>query len=233
MTDILIIEDDTTLREALQINLKASGYNTISAADGKEGLRLARKDRPKVIILDILLPKIDGFSLCEHLRSNNSEIIIIMLTALGSESEKLKGFSLGADDYITKPFNVSELTARIKAHLKRAKPSQPIHNEVIRLGDIVIDRSSHEITVKNKKVVLRPKEYYLLLKMAQEPSKLFTREQLAQKVWGYNHLSSSRTVDVHIQKLRGKVEKYSDYKFFITIHGLGYKLELQKKQIKH
>lgn len=229
MVDILIIEDDTTLRETLQINMKTIGYDVISAADGKKGLKLAKINMPRVVVLDIMLPSIDGFSLCEHLRSNNPDIIIILLTALGSEPEKLKGFSLGADDYMTKPFSVNELNARIKAHLKKAKQFQSSDNEIIEFGDITINLLNHEITVKNKKIKLRPKEYNLLLKMAQEPYKLLTREQLTQKVWGYGHLNSSRTVDVHIQKLRKKIEIYSDYKFFTTAHGLGYKFEPKRK----
>lgn len=229
MADVLIIEDDTTLRETLEISLRSSGFKAVSVSDGRTGLLLAKKKKPGVVLLDVMLPKLDGFSLCEHLRSINQEVVIIMLTALSGEPEKLKGFSLGADDYVTKPFSIKELTARINAHLKRAETPRQSQTEIIEFGDIILYPSSCELTVKNKKIALRPKEYQLLLLMAQEPAKLFTREYLGQKVWGYNFIGSSRTIDVHIQKLRKKIESCSDYKLFTTAYGLGYKFDPRKK----
>lgn len=228
MTDILVVEDDTTIRETVEFNLANSGFNVETASDGKEGLLKATRLKPKIVLLDIMLDKIDGFSVCEQIRSRNPEVIIIMVSALGSESDKLKGFSLGADDYITKPFSMNEMIARIKAHLRKAKVSSD-GDPPIELGDIVINPAAYELTVKGKKVSLRPKEFQLLLVMAKEPAQIFSRDQLAQKVWGYDFIGASRTIDAHIQKIRSKVEKNSDYRLLTTIHGRGYKFELLNK----
>lgn len=228
MADILIVEDDATIRETIQLNLSRSGFKVETASDGKEGLLKAKKLKPKLVLLDIMLEKIDGFSICEQLRSTNSKVIIIMLSALGSEREKLKGFSLGADDYVTKPFSIKELLARIRAHLRKSKIAADEGNIIV-VGDIEIKPALFELKVKGKKVDLRPKEFQLLSAMAEEPSQIFSRDQLAKKVWGYDFMGTSRTVDAHIQKIRSKVEKQSDFKLFKTIHGQGYKLELSEK----
>lgn len=228
MTDILIVEDDTTIRETVEINLQGAGFSVHTAADGKEGLRKANTLKPKIILLDVMLEKVDGFSICEQVRSKNPNVIIIMISALGGETEKLKGFSLGADDYITKPFSIKELLARINAHLRKTKIAPDKDNAII-LGDIEINQSSFELRVKGQIIELRPKEFMLLATMAREPSQVFSRDDLAKKVWGYDFMGASRTIDAHIQKIRSKVEKVSDYKLFTTVHGQGYKLVLSKK----
>lgn len=228
MADILIVEDDATIRETVEINLLSAGFSVQTAADGKQGLLKATALKPKIILLDVMLEKVDGFSICERVRSKNPDVIIIMVSALGGESEKLKGFSLGADDYITKPFSMKELLARIKAHLRKAKIASDEDGPII-LGDIEINPSTFEIRIKGEKVDLRPKEFLLLTTMAREPSQIFSRDQLAKKVWGYDFMGASRTIDAHIQKIRSKVEKLSDYKLFTTVHGQGYKLVLSKK----
>lgn len=180
-------------------------------------------------LLDVMLPEIDGFELCRKLRAQDANVAIIMVTALNREPDKLKSFSNGADDYTTKPFSMTELTARIRAQLRRAKKQAITTAGQLDFGDVSMDTANYEISVKGERVQLRPKEYQLLAFLAANPEKLFSRPRLAQDVWGDRFVSSSRTIDVHIRRIRNKVERRSDYSFIRTIHALGYKFELRAK----
>ncbi len=227
----MIVEDDPTIREVLEYNLKNEGYLITTAKDGQEGLDKAISNRPDLILLDLLLPKLDGLSVCRKVRRVNSDVQIIMITALGTSSDKVKGLADGADDYITKPFDFAELLARIRAHLRRKSNGDADH-EIMKFGDVDIDSVKHEVVVDGQAVKVRPKEWQLLVTLASNPGVLFSRQQLTSLVWGNDFLGSSRTVDVHIQRLRKKVEENSQYNFIHTIHGLGYRFELTTKGLQ-
>jgi len=227
MHRILIIEDDPTIREALEYNLRAAGFNVATAADGRDGLEKALAGAPDVILLDLLLPGMGGLAVCEELRRRASESRIIMITALGTDADKVKGLTVGADDYMTKPFNLEELTARIRAQLRRTSPAAK--PQVFVFGDVRVDALRHELTVGGRAVNVRPKEWRLLMTLAASPGVLFSREQLADLVWGTDFIGSSRTIDVHIRRLREKVEGASGHNFIQTVHGLGYRFELTPK----
>lgn len=230
MTTILVIEDDTTIRDTLEFSLKLAGFSVLAAKDGEIGLQLAKDKDPDLILLDLMLPKIDGFTICKNIREINEGVPVLMLTALDAEKDKLKGFAAGADDYITKPFSTDELLARIAANLRRSKQREDSPDrESISFGDVVMDRKKHRITIAGQRVELRPKEFFLLELMASNPDQVFSRMELAEKIWGYDFLSSSRTIDVHIKRIREKVEKFSAFSYIHTVHALGYRFEVIKK----
>lgn len=223
---ILIVEDDLNLLEAIKYNLQKEGYQVISATDGAEALDAARLEKPSLIILDIMLPKISGFEVCRILRKETSTPII-MLTAKADETDKVVGFELGADDYMTKPFSLRELLARIRAILRRTKglEKRP-EGQLLRVGNIEIDVARHLVTKDNEIVRLTPKEFDLLAFLAQNKGLVFSRDQLLEKVWGYDFAGDTRTVDVHISWLRQKLETDPDNpRHIVTIRGVGYKLE--------
>jgi DNA-binding response OmpR family regulator len=229
MNKILITEDDLNLRETIKYNLVKEGYEVAVAADGAEALEVARKEKPDLIILDIMLPKIDGFEVCRILRKEMS-VPIIMLTARTEETDKIVGLDVGADDYMTKPFSIRELLARVRALLRRTKISNPAIcevNTIITLGNIEIDSSRHRVTLDGTTLELTAKEFDLLVFLAQNKSLVFTREQLLAKVWGYDFAGDTRTVDVHIRWLRQKIEKDpANPQYILTVRGTGYKLEI-------
>lgn len=227
MNRILIIEDDSTIREALKYNLRAAGFEVTTAADGRAGIDQALAEAPDVVLLDLLLPEMGGLAVCEELRRRASDSRIIMITALGTDSDKVKGLTAGADDYVTKPFSFEELLARIRAQLRRTSPAAK--PQVFAFGDIRVDALRHELTVGGEGVKVRPKEWQLLVTLAASPGVLFSREQLADLVWGTDFVGSSRTIDVHIRRLREKVERASGHNFIQTVHGLGYRFELTPK----
>ncbi|MBS3908517.1 MAG: response regulator transcription factor, partial [Actinobacteria bacterium] len=220
MAHILVIEDDPLIRETLEYSLRGAGFTVSAAENGIHGLSKVKENPPDLVLLDLLLPEIDGFEVCENIRSFNEDIPVIMITALDDRQSKLKGFSLGADDYITKPFSVEELVARINANLKRAHKlnNQPT---IIELGDIKIDPAKHSVAVDGNEISLRLKEFQLLHVLASKPGVLFTRHDLAARVWGHEFYSSSRTIDVHIRRIRNKIEEHSRFSFIQTVHGLG------------
>ncbi len=230
MATILIIEDDTTIRDTLEFSLKLAGFSVMTAKNGEKGLRLAIDHSPDLILLDLLLPKVDGFTVCKKIRSKNETVPILMLTALDAEKDKLKGFNAGADDYITKPFSSDELLARIAANLRHSKhqTKESGTRERIAFGDVVIDRKKHLVIVNDERVKLRPKEFFLLELMASNPGQVFSRVELSEKIWGSDFLSSSRTIDVHIKRIREKVEQISGYTYIQTVHTLGYRFEINK-----
>jgi DNA-binding response OmpR family regulator len=178
------------------------------------------------VLLDLMLPGMDGYEITESLRSRDKDTAIIMVTALDTERDKVRGLDAGADDYITKPFSMEELLARVRANLRRVRVRDTLADErVIEIGDLLIEPKSFRVSVAGEKVRLRLKEFQLLVALAERPGELATRQILAEEVWGYDHLPSSRTIDVHIRRLRQAVEEVSDFVFIHTIHGMGYRFE--------
>lgn len=222
---VLIIEDEDKMRELMKIAFKKESFETFEAIDGKQGLNMFKSNPVDIVILDVMLPEIDGWTVCREIR-RSSNVPIILLTARGEEFDKLFGFELGADDYIVKPFSPKELVARIKALLRRADNRNNDAASNLQLGEITINRLSREVTIDNQLINLTNKEYELLYFLATNPKIVFNREQLLLKVWGYEQYGDPRTVDTHIKKLREKLGQHSNY--ISTIWGVGYKLEVPK-----
>lgn len=221
---VLIIEDEASLASTLSYNLRKNGFNVSSAADGVEGLQAARRDRPDVIVLDLMLPKMDGLEVCRRIRAD-SDVPILMLTAKAEELDKVVGLEMGADDYLTKPFSMRELLARIRALLRRAG-GRPSGDDASRIfaGPIELDARGRTVTRAGAEVSLKPKEFDLLFFLAKNAGQVFTREQLLEHVWGYDFFGGSRTVDVHIRWLREKLEEDpSKPRHLLTVRGIGYK----------
>lgn len=226
---ILIIEDDSLIHDALTFSFKNEGYNIISAYDGQEGLELCMTKKPDIVLLDINLPKMDGMDVCKNIRKE-SNIPIIMLTAREDEVDKVLGLELGADDYMTKPYSMRELSARVKALLRRASMSpdtkpDDFDSNIIRSGNIVIDTKKYELHKNGQKIDLPLRTFELLSFLASSPEQIFSRETLLRKVWGYEHIGKNeiRTVDVTISRLREKLEdKPSAPRYIITKRNLGY-----------
>ena len=233
---VLVVDDDPHILGLVKYNLEKYRYEVITAADGMEALQLARKFRPRLIILDLMLPVKDGFEVCRELRADASTaaIPIIILTARDQEFDKVLGFELGADDYVTKPFSPRELVARVKAQIRRAGMAFNAgeqDEEHIRIGDLVIYPERFEVYVRGKPVRLSRKEFQILHLMASHPGKVFTREQLIDLVWGYDYVvGDARTVDVHIRYLRRKIEPDASKPQYIeTVRGLGYRFKDLRK----
>jgi DNA-binding response OmpR family regulator len=229
---ILVVEDDSTLLTMLKYNLAKEGYQVFSAADGLDALEKARREKPEIIILDIMLPKLDGLEVCRILRK---EMIapILMLTARAEEIDKIIGLEVGADDYMTKPFSMRELIARVRAMLRRTllmKEAAVVNAgkipAVIKSGNIEIDVSRHSVAIASKPVDLNPKEFDLLLFLVRNKGQVFNRDTLLERVWGYDFAGDTRTVDVHMRWLREKIEISPDQPArLITVRGVGYKFE--------
>jgi two-component system OmpR family response regulator len=225
---ILVVEDDRNLLDTLKYNLRKEGYSAITAVDGAEALEIARREKPDLIILDIMLPKLSGFEVCRILRKDMN-VPILMLTAKTDEVDKIVGLEIGADDYMTKPFSMRELLARVGAILRRADISrlQPASElKVIRIGDLEIDVGRHQASHAGSRLDLTPREYDLLMFLATNKGLVFSREKLLDKVWGYDYAGDTRTVDVHIRWLRQKLESDpANPEHLVTVRGAGYKLE--------
>jgi DNA-binding response OmpR family regulator len=216
---ILVIDDEPKIVEICSDYLHAAGYDIITAGDGLQGLAMARSKKPDLVVLDLMLPGMDGLDLCRTLQ-HESSVPIIMLTARIEETDKLIGLALGADDYITKPFSPRELVARVRTVLKRA--SGDPSSEVIRAGDLTLDRSRYQVVLPDRIVVLTMTEFELLATMMSQPGRIFTRAQLLTAVRGVSFESYERAIDSHIRNLRRKLEP-GDY--IVTVHGIGYKFE--------
>ncbi len=223
MKKILIIEDEKDLVTGLKFNLEARDYQVITAYDGEAGYEKALKEVPDLIILDLMLPKLNGYEVCKRLKKEMPDISIIMLTAKSQEAEIVTGLELGADDYITKPFSVLELIARIKTVLRRVKSgSDP--SDVYQFGDIEINFKKYIARKEGKSLKLSPREYEILHYFIKKQGEIVTRDDLLSQIWGYDSFPNTRTVDAHIAKLRSKIENEpEDPKLIITVHGLGYK----------
>jgi len=226
---VLIVEDERAIVEILKFNLKREGYETLEALDGLEGLALARSGDPDLILLDVMLPGMNGFEICRNLRDGGSAVPIIMLTAREEESDKVFGLEAGADDYITKPFSMRELMARVKANIRRRTMDvgvKPASEPGLRSGDLAIDPTSMTVTKSGRPVEVTQKEYDLLTCLLSAPGKVYTREELLEKVWNYDYYGDTRTVDVAIRRLREKIEENpGDPKIIKTKRGAGYYCE--------
>ncbi len=225
---VLIVEDDPNLLETLGYNLRKESYDVVTAVDGEQALEAARREKPDLIILDLMLPKVSGFEVCRILRKEMI-VPILMLTAKAEETDKIVGLEIGADDYMTKPFSLRELLARVRAMLRRAKmvEMQPGPEEaLLKVGDIEVDIARHKASKGATALELTPKEFDLLAFLARNRGFVFSRDQLLEKVWGYDFAGDTRTVDVHIRWLRQKIETDpSNPKHLVTVRGTGYKLE--------
>ena len=217
---ILVVDDDPAIAEMIGIILRAEGLDPQFAADGAEAIELFRSGRPDLVLLDLMLPGIDGIQVCAAIRAE-SGVPIIMLTAKGETTDVVKGLESGADDYVVKPFNPKELVARIRTRLR---PSLPTTSESIAIGDLVIDVAGHEVRRANDRINLTPLEFQLLLALAAKPQQVFTREMLLEQVWGYHYKADTRLVNVHVQRLRAKVEHDPDNpRIVTTVRGVGYR----------
>jgi DNA-binding response OmpR family regulator len=221
---ILVVEDEASLASTLSYNLRKNGYNVALAEDGVAGLHAARRDRPDAIVLDLMLPKMDGLEVCRRLRVE-SDVPILMLTAKGEELDKIVGLEMGADDYLTKPFSMRELMARVRALLRRSGAREAADDgSKLHVGNMVLDMRGRTVTRDGVDVALKPKEFDLLFFMAKNAGQVFKREQLLENVWGYDFYGGSRTVDVHIRWLREKLElSPAQPTYILTVRGVGYK----------
>lgn len=229
---ILIVDDEEHIIELLKFNLANAGYKVISANNGINALEIAKEEKPTLILLDLMLPGLDGFEVCKEVKKNKDtqNTSIIMLTAKGEEIDKILGLELGADDYITKPFSVRELLARVKAVLRRTHPSREIQNNSYESQGLKIDFERHEVFINDKKIELTLKEFDLLKILIKNRGKILQRETLLDKIWGYEYIGETRTVDVHIRYLRRKIEEDDkNPKFIETIRGVGYRFNPSDK----
>ncbi|OIQ59305.1 alkaline phosphatase synthesis transcriptional regulatory protein PhoP [Moorella thermoacetica] len=220
---ILVVDDEPAIVELVKFNLEQAGFTTITASDGAEALQKADVEEPDLIILDVMLPKVDGFEVCRSLRARGSTPIL-MLTARREEVDRVLGLELGADDYLTKPFSPRELVARVRAILRRVAEKQQQNDGIITAGDLVINPASHLVTVRGKSVDLTLKEYQLLQLLAENRGRVFSREALLERLWEGEYYGDTRTIDVHIRHLREKIEANpSNPRYIITVRGVGYK----------
>ena len=224
---ILVIEDDKNISELLQIYLEKEGFEVSTALDGGKGVSEFEKCKPDLVLLDIMLPVMDGWEVCREIRLSSS-VPIIMLTAKGETLDKVTGLDMGADDYIVKPFEVKELIARIRAVLRRYGDEEGPAPKVLTYDKLEINMDAFELKVDGKRVDTPPKEMELLYHLASSPNKVYTRNQLLDEVWGFDYFGDSRTVDVHIKRLREKLEGVSDKWCLKTVWGVGYKFELNE-----
>ncbi|MFZ9249023.1 MAG: winged helix-turn-helix domain-containing protein [Candidatus Nanopelagicales bacterium] len=224
MTKILLIEDEDSIRESVSYLLQKEGFEVIEENDGLKGVEKFEKESADLLLLDLMLPGLDGLEICKRIRKT-SQVPIIMLTAKDTELDKVLGLELGADDYITKPFSSRELIARVKAILRRF--SEPVENpEVVETKEIKIDPIKHKVFVRGEEIKLPLKEFDLLHYLSQNPGRVLTREQIIDRIWGHDYFGDTKTLDVHIKRIRSKIEKNpNDPKIIETIRGLGYKFE--------
>ena len=228
---ILVVDDEKMIRNLLNINLTKEGYNVIEAVDGVEAVELATEKKPDLILLDVMIPKLDGLSVCKRIK-NIMNVPILMVTAKDSEVDKILGLELGADDYVTKPFSIRELIARIKANLRKVEVSSTSEqnssdgtkrDNIIKVGVLTLDLDRFEVMVEDKRVDLTLREYEVLKFLASEPGQVVSREVLLEKVWGYEYYGDIRTVDVTVRRIREKIEKdTSDPKILMTKRSVGY-----------
>lgn len=223
MPKILIVEDEPDMVAGLRDNFEFEGYQVLSATDGVSGLERALADSPDLVILDVMMPRMSGLEVCKQLKSKRPAIPIIMLTARGQEVDKVVGLELGADDYITKPFSIRELLARVKAVLRRVG-SVPRAQDSYTFGDVEVNLQSCRVSRRGRSLDFSSKEFDLLKYFLSHPGEALTRDRLLEEVWGYDKFPTTRTVDAHIVRLRQKLEpKPDDPRFFLTVHGTGYK----------
>lgn len=222
-TRILIVEDEPAMVAGLRDNFEYEGYEVISAGDGAAGLERALADNPDLVVLDVMMPRMSGLDVCKQLKAERPGLPIIMLTARGQEIDKVVGLELGADDYVTKPFSIRELMARVKAVLRRASPAVPAP-EIYRFSDVEVNVRTNQVLRDGQPIELSSKEFALLAYFVAHPAETLTRDRLLDAVWGYENYPNTRTVDTHIVHLRQKVEPNPEEpRFILTVHGSGYK----------
>ncbi|MFM8424873.1 MAG: response regulator transcription factor [Chloroflexota bacterium] len=219
---ILLVDDEPSITELARMYFERDGFRIQEASDGESALEAAVKHKPALIVLDVMLPRVDGFDVCRRLRSSGNDVPIIMLTARDEDIDKILGLELGADDYLTKPFNPRELVARVKAILRRSESKKDSDDKPIHRGDLMIDPATREARLSSRTLDLRAQEFDLLLTLAESPGRVFSREQLLQLAWGFDYYGQTRTVDVHIAHLRKKLDGGSVK--IETVTGVGYKL---------
>jgi len=223
MTRILVVEDEPAILRGLMDNLRYEAYEVLGASDGETGYRLIREKKPDLIILDLMLPRMSGTDLCRRIRSEGMKTPVLMLTAKGEEADRVQGFELGADDYVTKPFSIRELLGRIRAILRRAGPAHAALDE-LRFADVEVDFRKYECRRAGSLVEMTRKEFSVLRLLAARAGTVVTREELLDEVWGYENYPTTRTVDNHVASLRGKLEADPSHPRHIrTVHGVGYK----------
>ena len=222
---VLIVDDEKAIVDILEFNLQRDGYETLKAYDGPEGLRMAREENPDLLLLDIMLPGMDGFEVCRTLRGEGNDVPIVMITAREEETDKVFGLEIGADDYVTKPFSMRELLARVKANMRRTAPSaqETESGDVIRMRDLVIDMDRHTVSKNGRALDLTQREYELVRFLAQNPGKVVSRQELMSQVWQYEYFGDLRAVDVAVRRLREKLEDNpAEPDYVRTRRGVGY-----------
>lgn len=223
---ILVVDDDQNIRELLRLYLIKEGYTVVLAGDGEQALELYNTEKPDMVLLDVMMPKLDGWETCRRLRKLG-DTPVIMLTAKGETFDKVLGLELGADDYVVKPFDSKEVVARIKAVLRRCAGASTETEGVVEFDNLRLDMNSYELRVKGKVVEAPPKELELLNCLASHPNRVYTRDQLLDEVWGFEYYGDSRTIDVHVKRLREKLAGASDKWELKTVWGVGYKFEVR------
>ncbi|MDO4269600.1 MAG: response regulator transcription factor [Eubacteriales bacterium] len=222
---ILIVEDEANIRELLRLYLEREGYTVVEAENGVEGVKLWKTEKPDMLLLDVMMPVMDGWAVCREIRES-SDVPIIMLTAKGETADRVSGLEMGADDYIVKPLEMPEVIARVRAVFRRMTPDDA--PEKIAFDNLVIDKQAYDLVINGKRVDAPPKEIELLYYLASSPNRVFTRAQLLDDVWGFDYFGDTRTVDVHVKRLREKLEGVSDKWEVKTVWGVGYKFETKE-----
>ena len=222
---ILIVEDEANIRELLRLYLEREGYTVLEAENGVEGIKKWKSDKPDMLLLDVMMPVMDGWAVCREIRAE-SDVPIIMLTAKGETADRVSGLEMGADDYIVKPLEMPEVIARVRAVFRRMAPDDA--PEKLSFDNLVIDKQAYDLVIKGKRVDAPPKEIELLYFLASSPNRVFTRAQLLDDVWGFDYFGDTRTVDVHVKRLREKLEGVSDKGELKTVWGVGYKFETKE-----
>ena len=222
---ILIVEDEANIRELLRLYLEREGYTVLEAENGVEGIKKWKSDKPDMLLLDVMMPVMDGWAVCREIRAE-SDVPIIMLTAKGETADRVSGLEMGADDYIVKPLEMPEVIARVRAVFRRMAPDDA--PEKLSFDNLVIDKRAYDLVIKGKRVDAPPKEIELLYFLASSPNRVFTRAQLLDDVWGFDYFGDTRTVDVHVKRLREKLEGVSDKWELKTVWGVGYKFETKE-----
>lgn len=224
---VLIVDDDTNICELLRLYLEKDGFDTVIANDGEAAIVKFNLEEPDMVLLDIMLPKLDGWQVCRTIRKN-SNVPIIMLTAKGETFDKILGLDLGADDYVTKPFDSKEVVARVRAVLRRSASGDDNAEKIVKYDKLIVNLTNYEMIVDGKPVDTPPKELELVYHLASNPNRVYSRDQLLDEVWGFEYYGDSRTVDVHVKRLREKLEGVSDQWSIKTVWSVGYKFELKQ-----
>jgi two-component system response regulator RegX3 len=223
---ILLVEDEESLVESVKYTLEREGFAVVTAADGRRAIERFRDEEPDLVILDLMLPEMSGLDVCRVIRQR-STVPIVMVTAKDSEADKVAGLELGADDYVTKPFSMRELVSRVRAHLRRARmgePGPPTPDEVLSGGSVLMDVGRHEVFVGDEPVAFPPKEFELLEAFLRRKGRLLTREYLIEEIWGHDYVGDTKTLDVHVKRVRQKIERDPhEPELLVTVRGLGYK----------